>query len=219
MNVSDIARERGISEILHFTTNNGLVGVLAKGFLLSRRRLPEDDYLQYIMKCNSAIRPENSAYFDKSKDWLDYVNLSISEVNRRFFRVSNGWHEASDVWWAIMSFDVEILDHDGVYFATTNNGYDLCRRNLGCAGFDLLFAQKIARKLGWDAFRAAREEWLPTCEQAEVLYPSGLSTDFLRKVYVGTEEQADLASSFLRTFSFDGVEVVVSVDKFLGKLN
>ncbi len=220
MKVSEMAHGRGINEILHFTTNKGLVGILAKGELLSRRRIPEDEYLQHILMCNSAIRPENSADFDKSKDWLDYVNLSISEVNSRFFRVSNGWHSASEIWWVILSFDTCIMDHEGVEFATTNNGYDLCERAPGGDGFGALFVPTVGRKSpGWTASRRGRESRLPTCEQAEVLYPSSLSVRFLRKVYVEAESRADLVRGWLRTFSIEGVEVIVSRDKFSGMPN
>ncbi len=124
MTISTILAEREITEVLHFTTNKGLVGSLAERYLMSRYLLPASKYLQHVLHVNSAIRPEEAAYFDKSQNWLDYVNLSISEINRRFFDVSLRRHKDADIWWAILSFDAEIMTHEGVFFATTNNSYD-----------------------------------------------------------------------------------------------
>lgn len=84
MSVKTFIRDRGIDSALHFTTNHGLVGILAVGALLSRRRLDKEYLLEHVLHVNAARRPEAAADFDKSEDWLDYVNLSISEVNSRF---------------------------------------------------------------------------------------------------------------------------------------
>ena len=91
MTISDEIKYRGICEILHFTTNRGIVGTLAKKALLSRYRLPQEAYLQHVLRLNAEHRQEGMAYFDKSKNWLDYVNLSISEINVRYLKVSKKW--------------------------------------------------------------------------------------------------------------------------------
>ncbi|RYC28820.1 DUF4433 domain-containing protein [Lichenibacterium minor] len=220
MTVQDIIDQRGIQEVLHFTTNRGLVGTLASRALQSRHRLPEDKYLQHILHVNAAVRPEAGAFFDKSDNWLDYVNLSISEINRRYFEFSQGWHAQGDVWWTVMSFDVTVMTHAGVMFATTNNAYDLCLRERDVPGLNALFAPVIDRKSPtWKAYRGNRTANLPTCEQAEVLYPSSVSTQFLRRVYVREEEHQDQVAGWLREFGLPDVEVVWSQSKFLGKKN
>ncbi|KPF79875.1 hypothetical protein IP88_01160 [alpha proteobacterium AAP81b] len=220
MKIGDIVSQRGICEILHFTTNKGLVGTLASGALKSRYRLPADSYLEHILHVNAAVRPEESAFFDKSDNWLDFVNLSISEINRRYFDVSQRWHSQKDVWWVILSFDPVIMTHENVVFATTNNSYDLCRRERGPAGLIALFAPVIDRKPpSWRAHRGSRAAALPTCEQAEVLYPASISTEFLRRVYVREEEHQDTVAGWLEEFGLPGVEVVWSAQKFLGKQN
>lgn len=169
---------------------------------------------------NAAVRPEAGAFFDKSDNWLDYVNLSISEVNRRYFEVSERWHAEGDVWWAILSFDAVVMTHDNVVFATTNNSYDLCLRKRGDEGPNALFAPVIDRKPpSWRARRGGRATALPTCEQAEVLYPAAVSTNFLRRVYVREEEHQDQVSGWLEEFGLPGVEVVWSPPKFLGEKN
>lgn len=211
---------RGITEVLHFTTNRGVVGTLACQALLSRRKLPENSYLEHVLHPNAKSRPETSTYFDKSADWLDYVNLSISELNRRFFLVSERWHADQDVWWAILSFDANIITHEGVYLATTNNGYDLCRRQKGVDGFEALFAPRIGRKSPtWSVSRGDRPDFLPTCEQAEVLYPEHVSTEHLRRIYVKTGEHGDCVRGWLRELGPQGVDVVVNTQKFIGRYN
>lgn len=209
-----------IVEVLHFTTNRGVVGVLGSRFLQSRFRLPRNDYLQYVLHVNAKERPEEAEFFDKSNNWLDYVNLSISEINRRYFLVSQRWHKEADVWWAILSFDSSIVEHDGVIFTTTNNAYDeMCRRNPGLEGFRSLFASEIPRKQGWTVSRRSRATHLTTCEQAEVLYPSQISTQYLRRIYVMCGEHHDLAVGWLREFGYSGVTVSIDPNKFLGVPN
>jgi hypothetical protein len=219
MTIQGIIDGRGLREVLHFTTERGLVGTLASRALKSRYRLPNDKYLQHILHVNAAERPEARAFFDKSANWLDYVNLSISEINRRYFEVSEGWHAEKDVWWTILSFDAVVITHERVVFATTNNSYDMCIRNSGPEGLNALFAPVIDRKPSWRAYRRSRATDLPTCEQAEVLYPEAISTDFLRRVYVREEEHQDQVSGWPEEFGLPGVEVVWSPTKFLGKKN
>ena len=219
MTTYDVVSRRKISSVLHFTTNRGLVGTLANGGLLSRHRLPKERYLEYVLHVNSAQRPEASADFDKSENWLDYVNLSISEINTRFLNVSKRWHNDSAVWWCILDYCSEIMEHDGVYFATTNNSYSLCKRDFGPAGLQALFANTIYRKPGWSALRANRPSHLPTCDQAEVLYPRAVSNSFLQRIIVEHGVQQDAVFGWLREFPLEGVDVLVCPRKFGGSPN
>lgn len=220
MTIQAIIDERQLTEVLHFTTHRGLVGTLASHSLKSRFRLPKVAYLAHILHVNAAVRPEASAYFDKSDNWLDYVNLSISEINRRYLDVSEKWHAGGQVWWAILSFDPVILTHDNVVFATTNNSYDQCVRERGAAGLSALFAPMIERKKpSWRVFRGLRAAELTTCEQAEALYPGEISTDFLRRIYVREEEYQDQVAGWLEEFGLQDVQIVWSPQKFMGKQN
>ena len=184
MSIAREIGEKNIQEVVHFTTNRGLVGILANKKIMSRRRLPDEDYLQYVLFNNAALRPEDSNFFDKSCDWLDYVNMSLSEINYRFFSVSQRWHATADIWWCVLSWDADIIEHSGVYFATTNNSYPCCIRETGIAGFRRLFVPVVQRKPGWSVSRGGRASNLATCEQAEVLYPGQLDIDHLRRIYV-----------------------------------
>ena len=226
MSLSNAIERRGISEVVHFTTKRGIVGALAKKHLLSRPLLNEDEYLREVIKFNAGARPEESVFFDKSENWIRFVNLSISEINKRFFDFSRRWHNNTDVWWCILAFDPRIMLHDGVWFATTNSGYDGCTRDCGRRGFEALFAPKIARKTSgidgrpWSVTRGARAEHLPTCEQAEVLYPEKLALAYLKKVYVEDGDHHDSVVGWLKDFGGDSdIQVHVEREKFVGRKN
>lgn len=220
MTVAETIRQRGISEVLHFTTNRGVIGTLAARALLSRHQLPQEKYLQYVLHVNAANRPESFHGFDKSQNWLDYVNLSISEINRRYFDVSLKWHKDLDIWWSILAFDPVIMTHEGVFFATTNNAYEpLCLRQPGNAGLMQLFQDSVQRKSGWTVNRRYRAAHLTTCEQAEVLYPQRVSLEFLRRIYVQEGEHQDQVRGWLADFGLHNVDVVIDPEKFQGCKN
>lgn len=211
MTISSIIKNRGLKEILHFTTNEGLLGILHTRFLKSRKRLPEDKQLKYIFKPNAVWRKDTA--------WLDYINLSISRINAQFFEIaSNKWHKARDIWWCVLSFDPIILTHDGVYFATTNNMYTGVKRGRGAAGLEALFANRIIQ---WDDRVVIRDSQQPlnlaTCPQAEVLYPGELSTTFLKKIYVLMAEHDDEICGQVSGVCHPSIEVVVSPKVFNGE--
>lgn len=172
--------ERGIREVLHFTTNHGLVGVFARGQLLSRVHLNADDLLDSVRLLNCEIR--------RDPKWTDYVNLSISTVNNEFLTSSRGWHPPRDgVWWAVLSFDSAILGDPGVIFTTTNNVYhQSVHRESGIDGLTAMYADVVP--FGYYGSRARRTATtpanFPTHNQAEVLYPGSLDLSRLRAVYV-----------------------------------
>lgn len=146
MSLEDEIKRRGIRDVLHFTTHRGLVGCLSSGSLLSRKRLRTEEYLQSVLYNNSAVRPEDSVFFDRSEDWLDYINLSISDINSYFFHISERWHRDKEIWWVIAEFDASVMTHPGVFFATTNNKYAKCERLSGHVGFDALLLPAFTGK-------------------------------------------------------------------------
>ena len=186
--VAEIVEHRGITEVLHFTTNRGLTGILAKGEVLPRARLPEDKYLEHVYQPNADTR--------KDRAWLDYVNLSISRINTEYFGHSSRWHAHEEVWWCALAFDPAVLSDEGVYFTTTNNIYSGCRRASGPDGIEALFEDSVHRYLADYARRTdGMGDELTTCHQAEALYPGPLSLERLQTVYVATGPHADIASS------------------------
>src|SRR3712207_5143140 len=99
------ARDRGITQIVHYTSQRGIMGSLRKDLVLSRERVENDDDLAYIFE---------GVWDRKDPDWIDYISLSISRPNLDLFRRSRNNHP--DWWWGVMTFDPAILDHDGVWF-------------------------------------------------------------------------------------------------------
>lgn len=188
MTVADIIERREIAEVLHFTTNTGLLGMLASGGIQSRERLPKEKYLERVYRPNAAVR--------KDPDWLDYVNLSITRINTEFFGHSSRWHRDRDVWWCVVSVDPIILTHDGVHFATTNNMYTGAVQVPGAEGLEALFAPRVTRWPGNVAKRyAGMADNLTTCHQAEVLYPRCVPSEYFRCIYVATGTHADIVGS------------------------
>jgi hypothetical protein len=163
--------------------------------------------LQFVYQPNAHRR--------RDLGWLDFVNLSISRINKEFFGVSCNWHRAEDLWWCIMSFEPAVMEHPGVYFATTNNMYTGVERGQGPVALENLFAPHVTR---WRDNIAVRSELLTdnftTCGQAEVLYPGELSVQHLRRIYVVRDEDADEVHAQLAVIGVEGVEVEVAPEKF-----
>ncbi|HID9125350.1 DarT ssDNA thymidine ADP-ribosyltransferase family protein [Klebsiella michiganensis] len=219
MTIEQYIEDNGISEILHFTTERGLTGCAGTGLVLSRKALNAEQYLSYISSPVSSERKEAQDTFNKDEDWLDYINLSISEINTSYFKAAKRWFIGEDRWWCIMAFDPIILTHQRVYFTTTNNIYTSVKRTPGIAGLQAMFAETITRWRDNAVLRNGRPQRLTTCEQAEVLYPNPLDMKFLKSVYVQDQEQAASIHGTLRSFGFHSVNVIICPDKFLGVPN
>lgn len=195
--------ERQIKRVVHFTTNRGVLGVLATGKLLSRARLPEEKYLEHIFTANSDFR--------KDPAWLDYVNLSIGAINGKFFEYSNRQHVGEDLWWAVLAFDPVILCHSGVYFCTSNNIYSGTLRAQGAEGLAALYDERVHQYLGnWAIRQPTRQSDLPTCPQAEVLYPGEVTTEYLRTLYVSQDAHAEAVAGMMASVGHR--EVPIEVD-------
>lgn len=205
MTIQEIITARGISKVLHFTTSNGLLGMLAGNppCLLPRAQLREQDHLEFIMKLNAPTRQDT--------EWLDYSSLSIERINKYFFRYSAGIHP--NVFWVILAFSPCILTHPGVFFATTNNiYYDVIRRQ-GAEGLQGLFAQSIPNRGNTISRNNNYPPNYPTDIQAEVLYPGALSLKYLLKIYVKDSESKSLVDAQLMTLHQQH-EVIISPEIF-----
>lgn len=191
------AAELGITEVLHFTTNKGLLGILATGSVLSHDRLDYEQYIEYILTKNCPDRT-------KDADWTGYVNMSISRVNDSMLATSSEkWHATEDLWWVVLAFDASLLADPGVYFVTTNNTYVNClKRGTGVEGLHALFAHSV--EWGWYGYHKRRYADMPkawtTDPQAEVLYPGEVPVSKLRAIYVREPEHADAVRAMLAIF-------------------
>ncbi|WP_350431353.1 DarT ssDNA thymidine ADP-ribosyltransferase family protein [Shewanella sp. H8] len=208
MEIEKSAISRGIDEIIHFTTNEGLIGILHSEFLLPNARLKEENTLEFIFSQNSEQRKE------RDKKWLDFVNFSITKVNHEFFSYSQQRRRSQTIFWVILSFSIKILNDDKVVFTTTNNIYPSCTREPGLIGFDKMFSESIVGKFQVNMLRT--EHHLPswtTCEQAEVLYPDGCSISHLLKIYVRNEDNKHSVKGILAALNKD-YDVVIAPDMF-----
>lgn len=186
--VLDVVRRRGIQDVLHFTTNHGLVGVGSVGTVLSRDRLLEEHYLDHVAELNCADRL-------KDADWTDYISMSLTTVNDHMLGTSRRWHSDNpDLWWTVLRFSPEVLAHEDVHFVTTNNTYtSSLRRGTGADALEALFAPAVE----WGHYGSVRHrkpstpDNQPTDPQAEVLYPHQLSLVHLTGIYVPQEDLID----------------------------
>lgn len=202
--VAAYAAQRGITEVLHFTTNKGLLGILATGTVLCNDRLDDESYIETICTKNCRNRMKDS-------DWTGYVNMSISRVNNWMLTKLTEWHETEDVWWVVLAFDASLLADPDVHFATTNNTYTRClKRGTGLEGLRALFAESV--EWGWFGHRKYRKPGMPdawtTDPQAEVLYPGEVPVSKLRAIYVLEGEHADAVRAMISFFPAPPVPVL-----------
>ena len=73
MSIESIIAERNITEVQHFTTNNGIAGILAARALKARDLLTSNEYLEHLTLLNC---PDRS----RDVDWHGYANLSLSRI-------------------------------------------------------------------------------------------------------------------------------------------
>ena len=187
--VAMAAECRGITQVVHFTTVSGAIGILASNAIKSRARLPKDKYISHVYRPNSQTR--------KDELWLDYVNLSTERINDWMFQHSERWHAAEGNPWVVLSFHPCILAHPGVVFTTTNNIYPACMRAEGLAGFTRIFSNGIKGRYGTWHDRTNKLDAWPTDRQAEVLYPGELPCVHLQRIDVQVEESLDTIHGIL----------------------
>lgn len=206
MSVEQIIAAREIREILHFTTQFGLTGILHHRLVKSRNLLPEDKSLQYILKLNTTRNMDPA--------WKSYVNLSISRINSELFGHSKRWHP--DVKWRVLAFDPIILTHADVHFVTTNNAYFMhLERGTGPDALEKLFQPRVNGVYGSQAQRTPdmHASWT-TDVQAEVLYPTQLSTDYLRRIIVPTQADAETVAGKIASLGHPAVSIDIDPEAF-----
>ena len=193
--IASAAKDRGIKDVVHFTTQCGVIGILAAKALKSRERLEDDKYLEHVYHPNVEVR--------KDPEWKDYVSLSITQINDWMFSSSNSWHIQDNNPWVVLSFVPEILGHPGVVFATTNNIYPACTRHEGLDGFNRLFFNEVRGRYGIMHNRRNKPTECPTDRQAEILYPGELSCDYLQRIDVQLESTDEAIHGILAGLRHD----------------
>lgn len=205
MSVAARARKRGISQILHYTSNKGMMGLISRGELLSRQRVADDPELAFIFQ---------SIWPVKAPRWVDHISMSISQINLDLYQRSCSNYP---FWWAVLSFTPDILDHDGVWFTTTNNAYeDTCQRAQGLDGLEAMFSPRVPYGYyGSVAHRpATRPNAFATHRAAEVLYPGALDFEHLQAVYVLQAQHRRLIGAWCSAYGQPALPVEINADAF-----
>jgi hypothetical protein len=209
MSIEEVIALRGIREVMHFTTNRGLLGILAAKAIKPRKRLPGDAQLEYLFLPNTEYR--------KDIAWVDYVNLSVSRVNNRFLRWSRRQPRNEKLFWCILALSPKILLHPGVQFVTTNNIYTGVKRGTLAEDLEALFAPRVHQ---WGAYYVDRgtrvPDCCPTCEQAEILYPGELPAQYIDRIYVPDHETQDEVHAMIGAVACQDYDVRVDASKFAG---
>lgn len=174
--IEAIVTRRGVNEVLHFTSNRGLLGILVSESIQPRALLEADEYLSAIFTANAPVRRDPA--------WIGHVSLSISRINTSFFGYSTYTHADEGLWWCVLSIDPEVLGHDGVVFCTVNNIWPKVERDYGANGLEALFADRVIGSYDRVITRPnpANDAW-PTCIQAEVLYPGKIPSTMIQRIY------------------------------------
>lgn len=192
--------------MVHFTTAKGRLGILDSGVVKSRPRLQADERLEFILKLNTPVV--------RDAGWEDYVNLSVTRINSRLFDIASGrWHPG--IPWCILGFNPTVISHDGVWFVTTNNMYPAARRAQGQGGLEALFANPVRGIYATPQWRTPNMPMnQPTDFQAEVLYPAELSTEFMTRIVVRSDEDQDEALGQMNAVGHRPVPVEVVPELF-----
>lgn len=199
--------QRGVKDVFHFTTNKGLLGILATRALKARYGVTSEEYLENIATPNASYR--------RDPRWAGHVSLSISRVNTAYFAWSIGQHSHEDLWWCVISLQPAVLCHEGVVFVTVNNIWPSALRSEGAAGFDALFAPAVSGRYSSIERRTASTPtaWT-TCVQAEALYPGQIASDYFQRIYVLDDRHAAVVEGQLAAVDHPAVEVVVDDSVF-----
>lgn len=206
MSVAARAREREISQILHYTSNKGMMGLVCQGALLSRKRVANDPELAFIFQ---------SVWPIKAPRWVDHISMSVSQINLDLYQRSCSNYP--QFWWAVLSFTPDILGDEGVWFTTTNNAYeDTCARGQGLDGLEAMFAPRVPYGYyGSVAQRPdGRPDQYPTHRAAEVLYPGALTLVHLQAVYVREAQHRRLISAWCAAYGHPPLPVKINPDAF-----
>ena len=205
--VLEVISRREIVRLLHFTTNRGLLGIIATGAIKSRASLEEDQYVEYLFTPNAETR--------KDPRWAGHVSLSVSRTNTSFLSYSRASHLTKDLWWCVLAIEPEILGHEGVRFCTINNIWPSVSRGTSSHGLEAMFAEVVIGRYQAKVHRdeSMLDRW-PTELQAEVLYPGEISTDYVQCIYVNDSMHSAVAESYVTAVGHRDVDIVLDPATF-----
>lgn len=200
---SEAAARRGVSELVHYTTQKGIHGTIASAALLSRAQLDQEEYLALIRE---PVWPRRDA------PWIDHISLSVTTINDDLFRRSRS--HFLHLWWAVIAVSPAVLDDASVVFTTTNNIFPSVQRGEGSDGFEAMFADNVVGRYGVVQTRAGLPDSQPTDRAAEVLYPQRLETSRIQAIYVVEPDHKHMILSWCAALDHQDIPVEVRPDAF-----
>lgn len=200
---TDEANRRGVTELVHYTTQKGVHGTVASSALLSRARLDKDEYLEHIRE---PVWPR------KDPEWIDHISLSVTSINDDLFFRSRSHYP--HLWWAVISLAPGILDDSDVVFTTTNNIYPAVERGEGVVGFEAMFAAEVTGRYGTRHTREGLPDSQPTDRAAEVLYPGMISTEHVQALYVLEADHRRTVLAWCEALNHPDLHVEIRPDVF-----
>lgn len=194
MSIAKFIRDRDISEVVHFTTHEGILGILDVGSILPNSELIKEKRLEFIVKLNTEYR--------KDPQFASYNSISITEPNRKFFGYSRRLHAGGqNLWWCVLALSPVIMEHSGVLFCSGNNTWPRTARKSGLAGLAAMFDDPVPGTYSsWVRRSPGHPKNVPTSREAEFLYPGRIPLlQFLLRVYFETEDHADEFVAYANT--------------------
>lgn len=200
---SEAAARRGVSQLVHYTTQKGIEGTIASKALVSRAGLEKEEVLALIRE---------PVWDRRDAPWIDHISLSVTSINDDLFRRSR--NHFPHLWWAVIAVSPAVLDDDGVVFTTTNNIYPSVMRGTGASGFEAMFADEVVGRYGVVHTRAGLPEAQPTDRFAEVLYPKRIETSHIEAIYVMEPGHKNMILAWCAALDHPDIAVEVRPDAF-----
>lgn len=193
MSISAFIRDHGITEVVHFTTHEGILGILDVRNILPNAELKKEKRLEFIVKLNTEYR--------KDPQFAGYNSVSITEPNRKFFGYSRKRHAGGqNLWWCVIALTPAIMEHDGVLFCSGNNTWPRTIRKAGLKGLTAMFDDPVPGTYSSWVHRSPHHlRNVPTSLEAEFLYPGRIPLDFFLRVYFEHQDHADEFVAYANT--------------------
>lgn len=209
--ISEAAAARGITQLVHFTPLENIIGMLSLGALLPRRTLLEKAEVDQVTHLRDYLCLNDKMRLDYRTDCL---NLSIQHPNSYLFSRFRSLHTACDLW-VVLFLEPALLDIPGTVF-TVGNAASSAVRSHGTgeelAAFEALFAESVETRFdrGPTSRRPGLAACYPTDIQAEVLLPHEVPLDEIVAFAVENEEHAARLKALFRVSNYaDTAEKVV----------
>lgn len=196
--MNEITR-RGISKLLHFTTNINVPYIFDEGFIKPRSTL----------ETSTDVNLSNSDFLDKYRlDGKDHTNCSIERINQKMMKFKKNNFSQNDFtkFFCVLAISPKYIYRKSTIFSITNAANNYNRNTIGIDGsfekFISLFDLEISYRDSSGHFikitRDKEPDNIPTDIQAEVLIHDNISVNDIIQIYVETEENLRMLKSVMK---------------------